>query len=610
MMRRPPLSDLRRFFALLWPYVWPQRRWVSLLVVGGYLAAALAMIGPFLMAAILNVAFGRPIAPAGAARFDLASLGGWLFSLLGITRIDHPMQMITLLGIAYVGVGIVKSWVDFGNQLVTMRIRVPAALDMQRDIFRYVLDLSMGFFTRQRAGELASRLEWDTHAVTGSLESIISTWLTAPILVLFYGTLLLRTSPKLAAAAIVALLLHAGVTRAIKGRVRRLAGQHAVVYGEVAARLQEAILSIRIVKSLCAEATELQRLGRATDRALRAHLAFSAYKHVEEPARAGVNALIEGSLVVLAAYELISGRLNVPTFFLFLYVGRAVTAPVAQLASAVTQMYVTLGAATRIFALLDEKPQVLDGPRRIGEFRESIRLEHVSFSYGNGPTLEDVSFEVGRGEMVALVGPSGVGKSTVADLLLRLYDPAEGRITIDGVDLRDLKQESYRRLIGVVSQEALLFNTTVRENITYGREGLADDAVVGAARLANAHDFILELSQGYDTVVGDRGIRLSGGQRQRIAIARAIVTDPPILILDEATSFLDAEAERLVQEAIERITKRTTTIVIAHRLSTILRADKIVVMSGGRVEAIGRHEELMSLRGTYARLFDLSLAAR
>jgi subfamily B ATP-binding cassette protein MsbA len=439
---------------------------------------------------------------------------------------------------------------------------------------------------------------------------MLSTWLTAPLLVLFYGALLVGTSPKLALAALAAVLLHAGVTRAVKGPLRRLAAQHAVVYGEVASRLQEAILSIRIVKSLCAEATELRRLGSVTGQALRAHLAFNAYKHVEEPARAGVNVVAEGSLVLLAAYELLSGRLDAPTFILFLYVGRALMTPVGQLASALTQISMTLGAATRIFALLAETPQVQGGTRTIADVREAIRLEGVGFSYGDGPVLEDVAFDIARGEMVALVGPSGVGKSTIADLVLRLYDPGRGRISVDGVDIREFTHESYRRLFGVVSQEALLFNTTVRDNIAYGRDGVTEEDVVRAATLANAHDFIVRLPQGYDTVVGDRGIRLSGGQRQRIAIARAIVTDPPVLLLDEATSFLDAEAESLVQEAIERITKRTTTLVIAHRFSTIVRADKIVVLSDGRVEAIGRHEELLALKGTYARLFDLSFAAR
>jgi ABC-type multidrug transport system fused ATPase/permease subunit len=221
--------------------------------------------------------------------------------------------------------------------------------------------------------------------------------------------------------------------------------------------------------------------------------------------------------------------------------------------------------------------------------------------------LDRVSFEIKKGEFVALVGPSGAGKSTLADLLLRLYDPVAGRITIDGRDIRTLRQEAYRRLFGVVSQEALLFNTTIRDNIAYGREGLAEADIVRAARVANAHDFIAEFADGYDTMVGDRGVRLSGGQRQRIAIARAIVGRPALLILDEATSSLDSESERLVQQAIERVTRGTTSIAIAHRLSTVLHADKIIVLGRGGVEAIGRHADLLASSETYGRLYRLQI---
>jgi len=313
-------------------------------------------------------------------------------------------------------------------------------------------------------------------------------------------------------------------------------------------------------------------------------------------------------MLLLAAWELIAGRLTAPAFFLFLYVGRALMAQVGLLASAYTQMQMTLAATSRLGELRALAPEVRDGPEGIHDFCDRIRLEDVTFDYGGERVLEGVRFDISRGEMVALVGPSGVGKSTLADLILRLYDPLAGRISIDGRDIRTLRQESYRALFGVVSQEALLFNATIRDNIAYGRDGLADADIVGAAQAANAHEFITEFPQGYDTVVGDRGVRLSGGQRQRVAIARAIVGRPAILILDEATSSLDSESERLVQQAIERVTQGTTSIVIAHRLSTVLHADKIVVLGKSGVEGVGRHAELLGSSETYARLYRLQFS--
>src|SRR5437773_1956583 len=271
-------------------------------------------------------------------------------------------------------------------------------------------------------------------------------------------------------------------------------------------------------------------------------------------------------------------------------------------------MHTARAASSRIDGLLQLEPELTDGPETITEFRERIVLRDVTFNYGGEPVLSGVSVEIKKGEVVALVGPSGAGKSTLADLILRLYDPLRGAITIDGRDLRTLRQAPYRRLFGVVSQEALLFHARIRENIAYGRDGLSDAEIIRAAQIANAHAFVSEFPDGYDTVVGDRGVRLSGGQRQRIAIARAIVGRPQILILDEATSSLDSESERLVQQAIDRVIEGTTSIVIAHRLSTVLHADKIVVVNRGTVEAVGTHAELLTTNEIYARLYRLQFA--
>ncbi|HKX06080.1 MAG TPA: ABC transporter ATP-binding protein, partial [Methylomirabilota bacterium] len=487
-----------------------------------------------------------------------------------------------------------------------IRVRVGAA--MQMDLFRHLLSLSMRFFTQHRTGELVSRLETDTRAASGGLETIVCTVLTAPVLIAFYGYLMVRTSPKLVIAALGAVVLHVGVTRVMRGPIRRLATDQFSAFADLAARFQEAILSVRVIKSLGAEAFELARVGRTMREVLRINVKFGVYKHVEEPARAVVNYVVEASILLLAAYELLAGRLAAPTFFLFLYVARAIMTQVGLLASAYTQIQATLAAATRIGELFALRPEVEDGPDDIKTFEDRIALSDVAFSYDSEPVLDGLDLEIRKGEVVALVGPSGVGKSTLADLVLRFYDPTRGSVSMDGRDLRSLRQDSYRRLFGVVPQEPLLFNATIRDNIAYGREDLSEEDIVRAARIANAHDFILDFAEGYDTVVGDRGVRLSGGQRQRVAIARAIVGRPPILVLDEATSSLDSESERLVQQAIDRVIEGSTSLVIAHRLSTVLHADKIVVMGRSGVEAIGRHADLLSTSETYGRLYRLQFA--
>lgn len=600
-------GDARRFAWLLRTYVAPYWPSVGLLIATSYLATAIAALPPLLMAPILDLALGNPatVAAPGLTGLSLRNLGATVLTWARIEPGADRMRVIAILCGVYVAVGFLRGWADFGNYLLALWIRVRAHAALQADVFRHLLGLSMSFFTRQRGGELVSRLTMDTHATTAGLEIIASTLLTAPFLIAFYGYLMVKTSPILIGAAVLAALLHYGLVRLIRGPIRRFASDQFSVLAEVGHRFQEAILSIRVVKSFGAEKFEAARAARALHDLVRVNMKFGVYKHVEEPARTVVSHMVEAGILLLAIRELLAGRLPVPTFFLLLYVGRSAMLQVAQLAGAYTQIQATLAASGRVAALFAETPKVIDGIEEIAEFRERIALHDVGFAYDGDRVLDDVSFDIPKGSVVALVGPSGAGKSTLADLILRFYDPDVGHITVDGRDIRTLRQDSFRQLFGVVPQEALLINGSVRDNIAYGREHLPDADVEHAARLANAHEFIMELPQGYATQVGDRGIRLSGGQRQRIALARALVGRPQILVLDEATSSLDSESEKLVQEAIERAIVGSTSIVIAHRLSTVLHADQIVVVNERTVEAVGTHQELLERNPTYARLYQL-----
>jgi ABC-type multidrug transport system fused ATPase/permease subunit len=600
------LEDLGRFAWLLRRYVAPHWPAVGLLLIGSALVTVLTAVFPILMAPILDLALGGSAsAPSRVSGLTLGNLGAAFFSWIGVSAVDDRFRAIVLLCLAYVAVGVLKGWLDFGNYMLALWIRMRAGTALQADLFRHLLTLSMRFFTRHRTGELVSRLSSDTLAATAGLETLVGTLVSAPVLILFYGYLLASTSPRLVGAAAAAAVLHYVITRGIRGPVRRFTIDQFSIMAEVSARFQETLLSIRTVKSFGAEAFERSRLARTLGDVVRVNVKRGAYKHIEEPARVIVNYMVEGGLILLAVTELMAGRLTAPTFFLFLYVGRAAVAQIGLLATASTTVHSVLAAAGRVSELFAARPETADGQVPVAGLRDRVAFRDVAFNYGGEPVLSGVSFEIARGEMVALVGASGVGKSTVADLLLRFYDPIAGAVMLDGRDVRLLRQDDYRRLFGVVSQEALLFNTTIRDNIVYGREGLDDSDVIRAARTANAHDFIAELPEGYATVVGDRGIRLSGGQRQRIAIARAVVARPAILVLDEATSALDSESERAVWEAIDRAVQGTTALVIAHRLSTVLRADRIVVLGRGGVEAVGRHAELLERSETYRQLHRL-----
>jgi subfamily B ATP-binding cassette protein MsbA len=608
------VTDLRRLLLLLRTYVRPHLPAVALLLVLSYLATALTGLLPVIMAPILDLALGGLAASSspprvGLGNLNLGTLGAAVFQWLGIAGPPRPERAIALLAVAYIAVGLLKSVADFGAYLLGLWIRVRTSTAIQARLFEHLLSLSLGFFKRRRTGELVSRLEADAQATAAPLETVIVTVLTAPVLIAAYGFLLVRTSPYLVLAAVGAGIAHYAITRFVKGPVRRLAREDLSILGGLLAHFHEVLANIREVKALGVETLEASRARRILGDLVRLRVRFGLYKHVDEPARSAANYMVEAAIILVGAWELLAGRMAAPAFFMFMYVGRVILVQIGRLGTAWIEIQSVLASSTRLTELLETEPEVPDGPEPIEDFRDRLALRGVTFGYGDDVVLDRIDLEIHRGEILAVVGPSGIGKSTLADLLLRFYDPLHGVITIDGRDIRCLRQSSYRALFGVVSQDAVLFNMTIRENIAHGRQSLTDADIVAAARTANAHDFISEFSLGYETVVGERGLRLSGGQRQRIAIARAIVGRPRILILDEATSSLDSESERLVQDAIDRVIVGSTSVIIAHRLSTILHADRIVVLNDRRVEAVAPHAQLLESSPTYSRLYHLQFEA-
>ncbi len=594
------------------PY-WPQ----MLLSLFLYLIASLLTAAqPMVTAPVLEVAVHGPeafaqlaeTAPTNLADVDLNNIGQYLLNLL-FPQQTSAWNVIVTVAMLYLLVSVVLYTLNFGAYLLGIWIRVRAGRGMQAALFSHVMGLSLDFFNRHRTGELISRLEKDTDAVVFGLEAIVRSLVVSSVLVLMYGSLLLKTSLRLSLFVIAAAAVQYVFVQLIKRPTQRRVREQFSVQAELASYFQEVISNIRIVKSFVAETYEGTRLGALSQKAIRAIFRFSFFKNVDEPVTFIINSAVNVAVLLFAANEFISGQLSTTGFFLYLYVGRSVLDPLTNLARTLKLIQTTVATSERVQEFFDERALVKSGDKTKTDFVQDIVFEDVSFAYGNEPVLDGINLSIPHGKMVALVGQSGAGKSTITDLILRFYDPQTGRILIDGLDLRNLELDAYRRMFGVVSQDSILFNASVAENIAYP-EATPDVArVEQAARVANAHEFISHLENGYDSLVGDRGVLLSGGQKQRITIARAVYHKPRILILDEATSALDTEAERQVQGAIDNIIKDTTAVVIAHRLSTVIHADNIVVMESGRIVDQGRHAELYTRCKEYKHFCDLQFGA-
>ena len=574
-------------------------------IASNVIAAALDVFSFTLLVPFLNALFGaQSLIPRTA--------GSWVTTLQDrlVGNFLDPADRLGSVGTMMIAI---MAIVALKNVFVWLAGQLGASLqenvtrDLRDSMFHHLQRLPLGYFQRTKAGQIISRVLSDTEQTKALITELVTRTLQNLAQIVGTIVILLNYSVRL---TFIALVIAPLLTLSLQPVLRRLRKGHRRLrgdYGEITSVLQEVVSGVRLVKSFRGEAYEDARFSSASGRYSSGMVRITRVAALSQPMTELIGTSVAMLILWVGAREVLlgSGTMDSATLITFMIMVMRLLPPLKQLSQAPTTAQQSFAAAERLFEVLDlpTEAQLDAGRRDVTQLRESIAFEHVSFAYDSETVLRDVNFVARRGEVVALVGASGAGKSTLVDLIPRFYEPTAGLIRLDGVDTRELSLASLRGLTGIVSQDTVLFNDSVRNNIAYGAADRFTDAQVEAsARAANAHDFISELPEGYATVLGERGTRLSGGQRQRLAIARALLTDPPILILDEATSSLDTDSERLVQEAIDRLLAGRTVFVIAHRLSTVVHADQILVLQRGEIVERGRRTQLLARHGAYHRL--------
>ena len=523
---------------------------------------------------------------------------------------DSAIETMSAVCISLVVVFGIKNIALYMKNITVSIVQFRLITDLRNKLYNHLHYLSLSYFNKNKSGELTAILVSDIDNMRGALSTSFQKLFVEPINIIAFLTLLFIISPKLTAIAILVVPISGAIIFGIAQSIRRRAARSQAKLAGITSIIAETLSSIRIVKAFVMKNYELRRFYAQTKKYYELMLRKDRLRLLSSPITETVGASLAALLLFIGARDvLVTQSISSEDFIRFILLLFSVLGPIKSLGNVFNELQNGLASADRVFSILDIKSDIndIENAVELNQFENHIAFKDVSFHYDQSSqaVLKNVDFSIKSGQILALVGPSGAGKSTLVDLIPRFYDVTDGAINIDGKNIKDVKLDSLRSLMGIVTQETFLFDDSVKANIAYGLDSISDDIIKKAAIAANANEFIKELPEGYDTIIGERGVKLSGGQRQRIAIARAIVKNPPILILDEATSSLDTESEKIVQDAIEKLMHNRTVIVIAHRLSTVHNADKIIVLDKGLIIDMGTHEELINKDGIYKQLHNL-----